>query len=621
VTFAGSNWAWRALAAASAAVVLGAHLRLAAQQPLSFDEAYNLQVPLNLAQAGRHQTWYHTPTPFDYHITTGPTVLLPVAAAFAAFGPSLAAARGVMTGFLCLFLLELYGLARRLDRKRAPMLFSAFALAFACVPEALTASASVLGELPALAFFLLAVLLFGRGWLWSAGLALGVMVLTKLIFLLAVPAFFVALVAHARTQRLNADSLSRMGEGPGEGDPPGSAIDWVSVTAAFATPLLLWHAYKLTALGGAAYWTTIQQTWHFAEEMGSGLKPIVLHPQLAGLGLLGVALLVALGSRLDRRTRIWAGFAIVLGGTGAVLLPAVGAFANQRWAHFFAGAVAPALGLPPWLAAAGFLLAAASVTWSFAGQRQGLAAWLLVVATASWWGWWLGLSGSTFYRHVLPGYVLYALLLAFALCDAAFASARPRIQRGTALGAAAAAAFLTLSPPLLQRLPATSPPLEVQRHVAATVRDLHRRDPGATFWGFGWHQAPAISFLAGVPFRDLTRAQPAPAQANYLVIEPAATAAAVSAYAAAHCRDWVIEGWPGICRLGPSAPRGVEDRRGDFDRRRQSQGRAGQQAALAVSRAEKDPREARSGRVDLASRPVLLHRLTWNTACVRQRHD
>src|SRR5262245_671961 len=66
-------------ALAAAALMLACHLNLTWNAPLEFDEAYNLQMPLNLYLSGQYQTWYEDPRPFAHQITTGPTVLLPVA--------------------------------------------------------------------------------------------------------------------------------------------------------------------------------------------------------------------------------------------------------------------------------------------------------------------------------------------------------------------------------------------------------------------------------------------------------------------------------------------------------------------------------------------------------------
>ena len=60
---------------------------------LNFDEAFNLQVPANLSQHGEYGTTYDGGQAFDPVITTGPTVLLPIAATFKFFGVGIIAAR------------------------------------------------------------------------------------------------------------------------------------------------------------------------------------------------------------------------------------------------------------------------------------------------------------------------------------------------------------------------------------------------------------------------------------------------------------------------------------------------------------------------------------------------
>ena len=53
---------------------------------VGFDEAFNLQIPANLARRGEYATTYQGGQPFDPVITTGPTVLLPIALSFEFLG-------------------------------------------------------------------------------------------------------------------------------------------------------------------------------------------------------------------------------------------------------------------------------------------------------------------------------------------------------------------------------------------------------------------------------------------------------------------------------------------------------------------------------------------------------
>ena len=79
-----------------ALLVFVLHLVWVIGEPLSFDEAFNLQVPLNLALGNGYQTWFSGPHPFDIRITTGPTVLLPIAPVLTILPPTAVAGRSIM---------------------------------------------------------------------------------------------------------------------------------------------------------------------------------------------------------------------------------------------------------------------------------------------------------------------------------------------------------------------------------------------------------------------------------------------------------------------------------------------------------------------------------------------
>ena len=65
--------------------------------PISYDEGYVLQAPHNLLTEGFYGTRsVDEQVPFDTHVSTGPTVLLPVWAMFALLGEDLAPARLVV---------------------------------------------------------------------------------------------------------------------------------------------------------------------------------------------------------------------------------------------------------------------------------------------------------------------------------------------------------------------------------------------------------------------------------------------------------------------------------------------------------------------------------------------
>uniref|UniRef100_UPI00197B1654 hypothetical protein n=1 Tax=Microbacterium sp. K35 TaxID=2305440 RepID=UPI00197B1654 len=162
------------------------------------DEAFNLTVPRNLlaglGYASDGALSGSTITPFDPRISTGPVVLLPVAATLATGMDPVLAARLVPLAFWILLLAGLGVLGWRIAGRWA-------ALLAVTVPLAFTASAGVspiqgpadlLGEIPAAALIVWALVVLPRR-AWLAGLLVGLAVQAKLIALLVLPAFAVAL--------------------------------------------------------------------------------------------------------------------------------------------------------------------------------------------------------------------------------------------------------------------------------------------------------------------------------------------------------------------------------------------------------------------------------------------
>jgi 4-amino-4-deoxy-L-arabinose transferase-like glycosyltransferase len=179
-----------------------------------FDEGSHLHVPKTLLTDGLYadksatadggvEYRYHGPT-----IGIGPTIMLPVAAAFQFFGVDLLVARLVMVGYLLLAFGALYALARRLHGPTVALLATTLLLASRTFSYegAVEQGRQVLGEVPGTAFVLLGMLAWAaavraegrQAWRPAllAGLGFGMALVTKNQFVLIVPAalFFAALL-------------------------------------------------------------------------------------------------------------------------------------------------------------------------------------------------------------------------------------------------------------------------------------------------------------------------------------------------------------------------------------------------------------------------------------------
>jgi hypothetical protein len=154
-------------------------------RPIDYDEAYNLQVVDSMARGQGYASygslrgeglWF-----FDPHITTGPAILIPLAAIWAVSDGSIWAIRLFMMIFLWGFVVAIYYLLKKTHDKW--IVFS-IALASFLSPFNLQAG-KVLGELPAVTVLIVAAALITRHRYVFAAFMIGVVIQIKLVFGLA----------------------------------------------------------------------------------------------------------------------------------------------------------------------------------------------------------------------------------------------------------------------------------------------------------------------------------------------------------------------------------------------------------------------------------------------------
>jgi hypothetical protein len=205
---------------------------------LNYDEAYNLQVVPNLLHGHRYATdgalFSGQPQPFDYRITTGPTLMLPVAATAAVFGEHVWVYRIMPTiAFLALIAAWWAVGCRLAGRRRASIgglaaVLGVLALDTAgSVSDSQSGPGTVIGETTATLFLLLAIM-FARH-PGRAGLCLGLAVMTKVLVLVAAPGVAVAVVISAGRA--------------------GSARALTMFTVVAAIPATLWQIVRVASLG------------------------------------------------------------------------------------------------------------------------------------------------------------------------------------------------------------------------------------------------------------------------------------------------------------------------------------------------------------------------------------
>lgn len=200
---------WRALASIVVLVlVLGLLTHNLPDWPVIwYDEGYSLQAAKNLTLLGRYGLQgIGGFREFDPLLTTGPTVVGPIALAFSMLGIDLIWARLVIVGFAVTALLSIFWLARRVFDLKTAIVACLLVLASPPAGEDISASfiglsRMVMGEVPALALVLIGILLWFRAidrdnlaLSAGSGLVFGLAVITKPQCLLAVPAIGLAWV-------------------------------------------------------------------------------------------------------------------------------------------------------------------------------------------------------------------------------------------------------------------------------------------------------------------------------------------------------------------------------------------------------------------------------------------
>ncbi|THG30841.1 glycosyltransferase family 39 protein [Naasia lichenicola] len=262
------------------------------------DEAYNLSVPLSVARGDGYSSFGvligSVPTSFDFRISTGPVVLLPIAVPLLLGVDPVLAGRGVMAAFAVLLAVAAFAVGRQHGGRWGGAAAVGVVLAFngGITDSPVQGLTDVLGEMPAAAFTLLAIR-FLRSRPWLAGLFVGIAIQCKNLAVLSVPALLVVLVITMGPQ-LRRRLLAAGG--------------FIGTTI---IPTTLFESAKLIALGRSAYVTSTRDSYYFLRSGGqSGFDSPPLdkvRTLLAAWGLpIVVVLLLVVGlvvlSLLDLRT-------------------------------------------------------------------------------------------------------------------------------------------------------------------------------------------------------------------------------------------------------------------------------------------------------------------------------
>ena len=178
-----------------------------------FDEGIYLNVAKNTASQGIYNIVLAPGIMGDMsYISTGYTLLLPIALAMKVFGPTLLVARLVMVGFLVGLVLLVFLYIRRISGVWPALLSAGLLATFSALYGH---GKNVLGEVPGLFYLVFAVLLFAyaecdgrKNTFYGAALFFGLAVATKPIFIVCLPG---VIVAYLLLYKRNLISLKSIG--------------------------------------------------------------------------------------------------------------------------------------------------------------------------------------------------------------------------------------------------------------------------------------------------------------------------------------------------------------------------------------------------------------------------
>jgi len=435
-----------AMAALLALAVL--HVSRTATDSVRFDDAFIANVAKNVARHNGYSSAFYAIRPFDPEITTGPALILPAAALIGLFGnryyvPNLAYVLCTWT----LLGLVLWTLRRRLMGLQASA--SVFVIAFGLIVFS-TQEFGLLGEIPAALMMALGALAltdpaFPTRRAVLAGLWFGCAVTTKVIALLALPAFVGYLVLR-------------------DGERRPRTRRWAGFLGGASLPLGLRELWCVAADGGPIGWIDAKR-----QDFNIMFGPDSLSG--AQTGLAGLASPRVFVETLVRNT---------------------GTLASEWGGMLALAAACVATGAAVWRSVRPVEPRSRSV------HDAGL---VLLLAAVTHLAWWLLLSPTGWTRHLLPGTVYWLMALSSLIAVRPRRSATLAVASASLLIVALVPQFLKVSPPKLRLQPGVRAAALIA--TADRVREI-QQDPDVILIGCGWWHNPDVDFLlpSSASFRD-----------------------------------------------------------------------------------------------------------------------
>jgi hypothetical protein len=213
--------------------------RDAINQSLDYDGSINLQVPPNVGVNGSYASdnpsALHAVTKIDPVVTTGPTLLLPIAVSFKIFSTGVIQFRLVM---LFMYLLTAFLLAYVIYKETgstwavlAPLLFLLIGQIIYKDSNYLDFRTDPVGEIPAALCSMVVCYFWAKGSPFKTGFFIGLAIIAKFTCLLFIPALFIALEAQFIYKKFTLISVLQFAVG-------------------LTVPIATWEMYKFVSLSG-----------------------------------------------------------------------------------------------------------------------------------------------------------------------------------------------------------------------------------------------------------------------------------------------------------------------------------------------------------------------------------
>jgi len=457
----------------------------------SFDGAMNAQVAQSLARHFRYATTYNQVVDFNPIIQTGPPVLFPVAFLFKLFGETFTAGLAVNAIYLTLLVLGVAFLLKRYLAVDNFYLLITF-LAIYGTPRLFDFGFGLYGELPSLFFLVMGIIAISeyqiarsKGYLVLSGLMLGLGYLTKVVALLAVPSFLLILFCDAYVEggKRAFEILRKL------------IYKLLFFFGGLALPVFLFELFKLRVLGlnnYMAWWHGLliealkqagvvqgyADTTNIVEKLAKHLD-VLLQENLGGFLLLSVIVLLVFVFK--------------------VVHDSISQTQDKKHLR-----IALSYGL-----VIIFLLSLTYFSW-----------WLLVTPTQKAW-----------YRRIINGVVLLEILIPasmYIILNVMGPFLRGRLGYDICLWLRRfllVLIFVYFSIRLVNsnNLVITFADSSQKVAIEEVAQFLRNLPESSEVFGYGWWQAPQISFASGKSFKDIYRnslmARPGAKSEKYLVVD------------------------------------------------------------------------------------------------------